>query len=110
MVHLYVVSSHLAVADAVAELIVFAVEGVCQEAQALQETKTGSVVRAQKENSGGLWWSGSSSHLSGQLLLPVHQALDVSRVIAAALAGRDGAFERGAGDLRGDGRGGGQGA
>lgn len=39
------------------------------------------------------------THLGGQLLLPVHQTLDVGRVVAAALAGRDGAFEGGAGDL-----------
>ena len=49
------------------------------------------------------------SHLSSQLLLPIHQALDVSGVIAAALAGRDGALKRGAGDLWGDGGGCGEG-
>lgn len=41
----------------------------------------------------------SHTHLGGQLLLPVHQALDVGRVVAAALAGRDGALKGGAGDL-----------
>lgn len=51
----------------------------------------------------------AKTHLRCQLLLTVHQALDVGRVVAAALAGRDGAFEGGAGDLRGDGGGGGQG-
>lgn len=50
------------------------------------------------------------SHLCSQLLLAIHQALDVCGVVAAALAGRDGAFKGGAGDLRGDGGGGGQGA
>lgn len=49
-------------------------------------------------------------HLRSQLLLAIHQTLYVGRVVAAALAGRDGAFKCGAGDLWGDGGGGGQGA
>lgn len=34
-----IVISHLAVTDAVDHLVIFTVEGVCQEAQALQENK-----------------------------------------------------------------------
>lgn len=48
-------------------------------------------------------------YLRGQLLLSVRQALDVSRVVAAALAGRDGAFNGAAGHLGGDGCGGAEG-
>lgn len=37
--HAYMATAHLAVADAVDHLVVFAVEGVCQEAQALQQNR-----------------------------------------------------------------------
>lgn len=33
------------------------------------------------------------THLGGQLLLPIHQALYIGRVVAAALAGRHSALE-----------------
>lgn len=49
------------------------------------------------------------TYLSGQLLLTVCQALDVRRVVSAALAGRDGALESGRGDLRRDAGGGAEG-
>lgn len=47
--------------------------------------------------------------LGSQLLLSVHQAFNVCRVVAAALAGGDGAFKGGGGDLRGDAGGGAEG-
>lgn len=52
---------------------------------------------------------GRDSHLGSQLLLSVHQAFDVCRVVAAALAGGDGTFKGGGGDLRGDAGGGAEG-
>lgn len=99
--------SHLAVADAVHHLAVFAVEGVRQQAQTLQHNIR-QFQEAQKSPA-CVWPCGVSPHLGGELLLAVHQALDVRRVVAAALTRRDGAFASGAGDLRGDGGGGGQG-
>lgn len=48
-------------------------------------------------------------HLGGQLLLSIHQALDVGRVVATALTGCDGALEGGAGNLRRDAGGGAEG-
>lgn len=64
--------------------------------------------REQKQQRQSVSWRRFSSHLCGQLLLTVHQALDVCGVVAAAFTGGDGAFKGCAGDLRGDGRGGGQ--
>lgn len=55
-----------------------------------------------------VWVYELSPHLGGELLLAIHQALNVRRVVAAALAGGDGAFASCAGDLGGDGGGGGQ--
>lgn len=37
--HISIVITHLAVTDAVDHLVIFTVESVCQEAQALQENK-----------------------------------------------------------------------
>lgn len=49
-------------------------------------------------------------YLGGQLLLPVHQALDVRGVVAAALAGRHRALEGRGGNLRGNAGGGAEGS
>lgn len=49
-------------------------------------------------------------YLGGQLLLPVHQALDVGRVVATALAGRHRALEGRGGDLGGNAGGGAEGS
>lgn len=54
--------------------------------------------------------AGRLGYLGGELLLALNQALDVGRVVAAALAGGDGALEGGVGDLGGDAGGGAQGA
>lgn len=90
---------------------------MCQEAQALQENKDETNLFTAEDFQADvnvaarkLLASGSCSHLGSQLLLTIHQALNVSRVIAAALTGCDGTFKGGAGDLWGDGGGGGQGA
>lgn len=48
-------------------------------------------------------------YLSCQLLLTIHQALNVRRVVSAALAGCDGALKSSRGDLRGDAGGGAEG-
>lgn len=113
--------SHLAVTDAVDNLVVFTIKGVCQEAKALQKKrrpyfspeifpywiyssldlsdpewvqKMNECINRRKTNE-----PFACTYLGGQLLLPVHQALDVRRVVATALAGRDGALKGGAGDL-----------
>lgn len=101
--------THLAVTDTVDHLVIFTVEGVCEEAQALQENKyeTAQSRRGEKATRQQTLNQHHQQpitlnllcHLSSQLLLPIHQALDVSGVIAAALTGRDGALKRGAGDL-----------